>query len=77
MEVVDFYPKTFQEIPEQDNPAFDNDQRKTCMMVVKSTRPNQKDHAVVLHIYPNGHDTVTRIAVFGRHDLALKYAESF
>lgn len=46
METIDFYPKRFTEIPEQDNPAFGDAE---CLIVVK----NAVGHTTVLHILPN------------------------
>ena len=71
MQTVDFYPKEFHEIPEQDNPAFGNDE---CVMVVKE-RDSKK--ACVLHIKPDPVESVTSIALFWRHDRATEYAEFF
>lgn len=70
MEVVDFYPKSFSDIPEQDNPAFGNDE---CMMIIR----NDKGHALVLHIDPDPVESVTSIATFWRHDLAVRFANGF
>ena len=73
METVDFYPKTFHEIPEQDNPAFNNQE---CLMVVKDFKNH---HAIVLHISEENRkqgDAVVHIAKFWRHDLALEYCEN-
>ncbi len=75
METVDFYPKTFQEIPEQDNPAFGDDE---CLMVVSES--DKCPHAVVLHIDPEGRklgDSVTHIAKFWRHNRAIEYCDAF
>lgn len=72
MEVVDFFPKHFWDIPEQDNPAFGKEE---CMMVMASGDTPLK--VLVAHIKPNPVESVTKIATFWRHDLALKYAKDF
>lgn len=70
--VVDFYPRTFHQIPPQDNPAFGDDE---CLMIVAE---NDSLHArtTVLVIDPEDEDdTVTSVAVFWRHDKAVKFCE--
>ena len=71
MIVVDFYPKEFQDIPAQDNPAFGADE---CMMIVKEHGGTK---ACVLRIKPDPIESVTHIALFWRHGLAVEYAASF
>ncbi len=72
METVDFYPKTFQDIPDQDNPAFYGDE---CLMIVRSTHDFQKRHAIVLHIIPDPIESVNHVAVFWDHDKAVEYCK--
>lgn len=75
MDVVDFYPKTFQQIPEQDNPALNGDDQE-CIMIVASNLPTEKGHAIVLRIEFKGEpDAVTSMAKFWRHDLAVEYCK--
>lgn len=71
MQTVDFYPKEFDEIPEQDNPAFD---KHECVMIVKEYGGTK---ACVLHIVPDPVESVISIALFWRHELAVEYAEFF
>lgn len=71
MQTVDFYPQEFHQIPEQDNPAFDNHE---CVMIVKELGGTK---ACVLHIKPDPLESVTSIALFWRHDRAVEYAEFF
>ena len=71
MEAVDFYPKTFHEIEEQDNPAFGKEE---CFMIVaeENTEPF---HAIVLHIVPNPVESVTLVAKFWSHKKAIEYCD--
>lgn len=71
MNTIDFFPLTFSEIPEQDNPAFGGGE---CFMIVKEN--GTCPHSVVLHIKPDPIESVTHIAKFWRHDLALIYCNS-
>lgn len=72
MDVVDFYPRTFHQIPPQDNPAFGNDK---CLMIV-AENDNLHARAAVLSIDPkNDDDTVTSIAVFWEHGKAVDFCE--
>jgi hypothetical protein len=71
MQTVDFYPQEFCDIPEQDNPAFGGDE---CLMIVKEHGGTK---ACVLRIKPDTVESVTSIALFWRHDLAVKYSECF
>ena len=68
MQTIDFYPQEFRDIPEQDNPAFDNHE---CVMIVKEYNGEK---ACVLHIVPDPVETVTSIASFWGHDRAVEYA---
>lgn len=73
MEIVDFYPRTFHQIPPQDNPAFGQD---ACLMIV-AENDSLHARATVLAIDPkDDDDTVTSIAVFWKHDRAVKFCES-
>ncbi len=75
METVDFYPKTFHQIPEQDNPAFGQGE---CVMIVRECLPtHNSERAVVLHIVPDPDESVTSVAVFWRHERAIAYANVF
>ena len=71
MQTVDFYPKEFNDIPEQDNPAFGN---KECLMIVKEHHGTK---ACVLLVKPDPIESVTSIALFWRHCLAAEYAKNF
>ncbi len=73
MDTVNFYPKTFQEIPEQDNPAFDEHE---CLMIVAESNTNS-GHAVVLHIKPGPVDSVNHIAKFWDYEKAEQYCDTF
>lgn len=73
MDMVDFYPKTFQEIPDQDNPAFGTHE---CYMIVKESE--HCPHSVILHISEENlaeGDAVVHVAKFWRHEKALQYCE--
>lgn len=75
MEVVDFYPKTFQQIEKQDNPAFGDDE---CVMIVREpNRPGVTGKSKVLHIKPDPIDSVTEVALFWRQERAIEYAKDF
>lgn len=73
METVNFYPKTFRGIPEQDNPAFGEDE---CLMIVREDKQGS-DHSIVLHIVPDPIKSVTSVAKFWRHERAVKYCGDF
>ena len=72
METVDFYPKRFDEIPRQDNPAFDDGE---CLMVVREVVP-KSIRAVVLHINPEPGYAVNHVAIFWQHKDALEYCDT-
>lgn len=79
MEVLDFTNKTFQEIPEQDNPAYDIHE---CFMVCRSQDYSQtKKRFVVLKIEPvenpKENESVTRIAEFWDSALALDFTDAY
>jgi hypothetical protein len=71
VQTVDFYPKEFRDIPEQDNPAFGGEE---CLMIVKEHNGTK---ACVLRIKPDPIESVNYIALFWRHDLAVEYSERF
>lgn len=71
METVNFYPKTFHEIPEQDNPAFGHDE---CLMIVGEANTHS-NHAVVLHIVPDPVESVTSLAKFWLAVDAVDYCQ--
>jgi len=70
MEIVNFYPITFNEIQEQDNPAFGDD---ACLMIVRESFIT--DHAVVLQIVPDPIESVAHIAKFWRVEGAIDYCD--
>lgn len=79
MEVLDFTNKTFQEIPEQDNPAFDIYE---CFIVCRSQDYTpEKRRFIVLKIdpveNPKEYESVTRIAEFWDSVLALDFTEAY
>ena len=63
MEVVDFYPTKFNDIPDQDNPAFDATEE--CIVVCADVAIG--DRVMVLHIVPDPVESVNRIAMFWHH----------
>ncbi len=74
METVDFYPKTFQQIDDQDNPAFGDSE---CLMIVaENSGKVEHPHAVVLHIIPDPIESVTIVAKFWKHDKAIDYCKT-
>ena len=66
--IEDFYPKTFLDIPEKDNPAFDDNAE--CLMIVKDYTT---DHAVVLYIKTDPIESVNHVASFWEHQHAIDY----
>ncbi|MFH1692306.1 MAG: hypothetical protein ABIC68_07080 [Candidatus Omnitrophota bacterium] len=64
MEIVDFSEKEFNEIPKQDNPAFGKDE---CLMIVKQFKSSR---FVVLHIKPDPIESVNRIAIVWKKEIA-------
>lgn len=70
MEIVDFYPKKFQEIPAQDNPAFGDEE---CFILVSE---GESGHVVILHIDPDEIESVNRIAKFWNHKTAVCWCET-
>lgn len=76
METVDFYPKHFQDIPHQDNPAYGD---RECLMIVGDIRDIavENKHALVLHIIPNPIESVNIVAKFWKHDTAEKFCIEF
>ena len=74
MEVVDFYPKCFSEIPEQDNPAFGD---QACLMIVNEG--GKSNRSIVLLILPSpvkaldGTEAVDHLAIFWDHELAVNF----
>ena len=91
MEIVNFYEKTFREIPEQDNPAFmtkkewDAINQNGCILITKQEK--QKPPYVncgricVFKIdpseYPKEEETVTYLGLFWELEHALLFAETF
>lgn len=73
MEVVDFYPSAFVDIPKQDNPAINC--TEACMLLVGNTE--DQGGVRVLHIIPHDVESVTVIASFWDHKKALRYAENY
>jgi len=69
----DFYPKTFEEIPREDNPAFGKEE---CLMIVAEIHQIKDPHAIVLHIVPDSIESVTNIAKFWRHENAVKFCDA-
>ena len=79
MEVLDFTDKKFQEIPEQDNPAFGIHE---CFMVCRSQDYTiEKRRFIVLKIEPienpKENESVTRIAEFWDSVLALDFVDAY
>lgn len=80
MEIVNFYPKTFSEIPKQDNPAFGNEK---CLMLVREvTVTGYRAKRVVVHLIepkngPYTEESVESIAVFWELEIALMFCKSF
>jgi hypothetical protein len=70
MQVVDFYPTKFNDIPNQDNPAFDATEE--CVVVCADAAIGNR--VMVLHIIPDPVESVNRVAMFWKHDIALKFA---
>jgi len=74
MEVVNFCNSKFWQIPEQDNPAFGNEE---CYMIVKDS--NDDNFTNVLHIVPTDKpkedETVTSICKCWDSNKALEIAE--
>ena len=80
MEVVNFYPNTFSEIPVQDNPAFLKDE--CLMMVCEDDNLNNGDYrCVVLYNKPKGIQEKTvkgmQIAVFWSEEIAGQFCDNF
>ena len=73
MEVVNFYPEEFNNIPIQDNPAM-ADRVQECVMIVKKPKSTE---ATVLHIHPGPIETVMSIATFHSIEKALRYAKEY
>jgi hypothetical protein len=72
MEVITFNEHRFQDIPEQDNPAFDTHR---CFMICKT--PDGLRYSV-LYIDPtNTDDTVCRIAEFFDFNNALIWTDRY
>jgi hypothetical protein len=80
MEIVNFYPKTFNEIPDQDNPAMLYGQVRNpegiedCIMLVKNYT---NDHTIILHIGRHGGDHVKHIASVWNHETAKLLADFY
>ncbi len=72
MEIVNFYGTCFSEIPEQDNPAFGEDE---CLMIISDRE--YRSHAIVLHIKPDTVESVTHIAKFWDVSRAVQYCDTF
>lgn len=71
METVDFSETEFKDIPEQDNPAFGNDE---CLMLVKEDKINR---IVVLYIKPDPIESVNCIAIVWNKDIADIICDNF
>lgn len=78
MEIVDFSSKYFQEIPEQDNPAF-SDTKLSCIMLVKSQSQYRVGKGVtVLRVdAPSDIETVTSLGHFYKKENAELFANSY
>jgi len=81
MEIVNFNDRTFGEIPNQDNPAFD---KHECIMIVLSGELESKNNGAkysVLHIQPTddpyNEETVTRKGMFWEMEDAHNFAVTF
>lgn len=74
MKVVKFLNQTWQEIPEQDNPAMSYP-REECIMIFKGKYPKISDGGFVVAKVPNGGD-ITKLGVFWRPDTAEIFAEA-
>jgi len=76
MNTVDFFPKTFREIPDQDNPATGDEE---CLMLVREDVPDRASmRVVVLFIQPSDDDhPAENVAIFWRHDRAQRYCETW
>ena len=74
MEIVDFRTKTFGEIPEQDNPAYDIHE---CVLICKA-EDDQTGLYVVAKIDENhkDKDEVSQLGLFWNIDMALLFAEN-
>jgi hypothetical protein len=79
MEYVNFYPKTFHQIEEQDNPGLTGDE---CLMIVRECSPVQNPVLyVVLYVKP-GHSAgpygfAFPIAVFWKEYHATWFCNNF
>lgn len=77
MEYVDFTGLKFNEIPEQDNPAFD-DSEPECLMIVDASKIHHCDGVTVLHILPpNNIDRVVKLGHFYEHKNALIFIDAW
>jgi len=93
MEATDFYPLTFSEVDEQDNPAFsprqlDADQNPIytpSLMIVRQQNqkiapdPMHNEQVLVLLIDDpaNKHDRVASLGKFWKHSVAKQFADAF
>ena len=79
MQVVDFSEKSFNEIPDQDNPAFEQG-LEPCLMIVKSAKQHLVGNGVtVLEVKDSEDDTcterVTSLGHFYTKENATKFAD--
>lgn len=93
METTDFYPLTFGEIDEQDNPAFATRQldanqdpiKEPSLMLVRQQNqkiapdPVHNEQVLVLLIDDpaNKHDRVTSLGKFWKYSVAKQFCENF
>lgn len=77
MEIVKFLDKTWQEIPEQDNPAMPYEGKKDeCLMIFKGRYFRFTDDGyVVAMVSPDG--GMTNLGVFWNANIAELFADSF
>jgi len=73
MEFVDFYPGTFYEIPDQDNPAYGDEE---CLIIVAESKSN-RTNAIILHIIPDQPKSMTYISKFPEHKRAVQFCKCF
>jgi len=83
MEIVDFSGKTFREIPEQDNPAYQATEK--CLMIVKQLQQElpyvNAGKLVVLLIEPvpdpYEQESVTQLGLFWELEDAMLFAKAY
>lgn len=79
MEIVKFLDKTWQEIPEQDNPAMPYEGKKDeCLMIFKGRYDRIADGGyVVAFVSPEMDTDITKLGVFWSANIAELFADSF